>query len=94
MIGLVINRLLRTAADARRLDSIAGITVVAGVSADASAASWDLAIAVHAESLEMLGDAMRTSTWSQFFDGHLGSRAAVIKAWNFATAVAPSRVTG
>lgn|GEM_PF-6137787 len=73
-------------AEARNLDTIAGIAVVAGVSADASAASWDLSIAVHAESMAMLNDATRTPTWGQFFEGYLGKRAAVNKAWNFATA--------
>ncbi len=76
-------------AEARTLDKIAGITVVAGVSADASAASWDLAIAIHAASAEALAEATRTASWGQFFDGYLGKRTAVIKAWNFATAAAP-----
>ncbi len=73
-------------ADVQRLAALPAITIVAGVPADASAASWDLAITIQAASLEELAAAMATPMWSTFFDDYLTTRAVVVKAWNFASA--------
>lgn len=72
-------------AELARLAHIDGLTVELGTGADSSAASWDLSIAIQAASLDVLAAAMRDRTWWEVFDGHLAARAAVIKAWNFAT---------
>jgi len=66
------------------LARIDGLTVDLGTGADTSAASWDLSIAIHAASLDVLAAAMRDRIWWEVFDSYLGARAAVIKAWNFA----------
>lgn len=70
-------------ADVQRLAAIPGITLAAGTPADASAASWDLAITVTAASLDDLAAAMASPVWTTFFDDYLTSRAVVVKAWSF-----------
>ena len=67
----------------RRLITLEGADLRAAVGADASAASWDLAIEIRAPSLDALAALMATRTWWEIFDGHLAARAAVVKAWNF-----------
>lgn len=70
-------------ADAAHLATIPGLTVTCGVPADASAASWDLAITASAATLSDLATAMSSPAWSLFFDDYLTTRAVVVKAWNF-----------
>ena len=70
-------------AELRRLKTLEGVDLRAAVGADASAASWDLAIEIHAASLDALAALMTSRTWWEVFDGHLAARAAVVKAWNF-----------
>lgn len=74
-------------AELDRLRRQEAVELRAAVGADDSAASWDLAIEIHAASLEALAAIMATRTWWEVFDGHLAARAAIVKAWNFRAAL-------
>jgi hypothetical protein len=61
-----------------------GVAVETASPADDSARKWDLAIIIRTASAAQLAAAMATATWAAVFDHTIGSRAIVVKAWNFA----------
>ena len=63
----------------------AGADVVVGLPADASAARWDLSIVISSASLEAWNALAQVPAMIGAFD-ELARRAAVVKAWTFASA--------
>jgi hypothetical protein len=60
-------------------------TVTVGVPADASAARWDLSIVLRAPDLATWTRLAATPAVTAVLDAWLPDRAAVVKAWTFAT---------
>jgi hypothetical protein len=72
-----------TLADKLRAElAAAGADAVVGLPADASAARWDLSIAITAASLDAWHALSRLPAMAGVFD-ELAERAEVIKAWTF-----------
>jgi hypothetical protein len=71
-----------TAAALDKIDAIEELSV--GLPADASAEkSWDLSLVIGVANLALLDQVLESAAFTNYLDGAMKDRCAVIKAWSF-----------